>query len=132
MAKLAGVFVDNPGELKDYLNLTGTLKLQNKGVPKILIPTTSGTGAEVTNISVMALEHTKDVITNDFLLADVAIVDPELTMTMPPRVTAATGADALTHAIDSFISVNANTYSEGLALQAIRIIGGPLTQAVHN
>lgn len=132
MAKLAGVFVNNPGELKDYLNLTGTLKVQNKGLPKILIPTTSGTGAEVTNISVMALEHTKDVITNDSLLADVAIVDPELTMTMPPRVTAATGADALTHAIESFISVNANPYSEGLALQAIRIIGSSLKRAVHN
>ena len=132
MAKLAGVFVENPGELKDYLNLTGTLKVQNKGVPKILIPTTSGTGAEVTNISVMALEHTKDVITHDALLADVAIVDPELTMTMPSRVTAATGADALTHAIESFISVNANPYSEGLALQAIRIIGSSLKRAVQN
>jgi alcohol dehydrogenase len=132
MAKLAAVFIKNPGDLKDYLNLTGTLKLKNRGVPKILIPTTSGTGAEVTNISVMALGNTKDVITNDLLLADVAIVDPELTVTMPSRVTAATGADALTHAIESFISVNANPYSEGLALQAIRIIGSSLKQAFEN
>lgn len=132
MAKLASVFINNPGDLKDYLNLSGTKKIEQKGVPKILIPTTSGTGTEVTNISVLALEHTKDVITHDYLLADTAIVDPELTMTVPPRVTAATGADALTHAIEAFISVNANPVSGGLALQAIRLIGGSLKQAVKN
>lgn len=132
LAKLAAVLMDNPGDLKDYLNLTGTLKLKNKGIPKILIPTTAGTGTEVTNISVLALTHSKDVITHDFLLADVAIVDPELTVTMPAKVTAATGADALTHAIEAFISVNANHYSDGLALQAISIIGGSLQKAVEN
>jgi alcohol dehydrogenase class IV len=132
MAKLAAVFTDNPGEVKDYLNLSGNLKIQKKGLPKILIPTTSGTGTEVTNISVLALEKTKDVITHDYLLADVAIVDPELTMTVPSRVTAATGADALTHAIEAYISVNANPYSDGHALQAIRLIGGALKKAVEN
>ena len=132
MAKLAAVFSGNPGEIKDYLNLSGNRKLQQKGLPKILIPTTSGTGAEVTNISVLALEHTKDVIMHDYLLADIAIVDPELTMTVPSRVTAATGADALTHAIEAFISVNANQYSDGHALQAIRLIGGSLKRAVDN
>lgn len=132
LAKLAAVFTGNPGDLKDYLNLSGTRKVQEKGIPKILIPTTAGTGAEVTNISVLALEHTKDVITHDHLLADVAIVDPELTMTVPAKVTAATGADALTHAIEAFISVNANPYSDGHALQSIRLIGGALKKAVHN
>lgn len=132
MAKLAAVFSANPGEVKDYLNLSGKLKIQQKGLPKILIPTTAGTGTEVTNISVLALEHTKDVITHDYLLADVAIVDPELTMTVPSKVTAATGADALTHAIEAFISVNANPYSDGHALQAIRLIGGALKKAVQN
>lgn len=132
MAKLAAVFSHNPGSLKDYLNLTATKKIQQKGLPKILIPTTSGTGAEVTNISVLALEHTKDVIIHDYLIADTAIVDPELTVTMPPKVTAATGADALTHAIEAFISINANPVSDGLALQAIRLIGSSLEQAVKN
>lgn len=132
LAKLAAVFTGNPGELEDYLNLSGTLKVQAKGIPKILIPTTAGTGAEVTNISVLALAHTKDVITHDHLIADVAIVDPELTMTVPAKVTAATGADALTHAIEAFISVNANPYSDGHALQAIRLIGGALKKAVQN
>lgn len=130
LAKLAAVFVQNPGNLEDYLNLTGTKKIQQKGIPKILIPTTSGTGAETTNISVLALEHTKDVITHDHLIADIAIVDAELTVTVPPKVTAATGADALTHAIEAYISVNANPISDGLALQAIRLIGNSLEQAV--
>jgi alcohol dehydrogenase len=132
LAKLAAVFTHNPGDVTDYLNLTGTLKLQHKGIPKILIPTTSGTGTEVTNISVLALEHSKDVITHDFLLADVAIVDAQLTVTVPPKVTAATGADALTHAIEAYISVNANPYSDALALEAIRLIGGSLKRVVKN
>ncbi|MEO6914519.1 MAG: iron-containing alcohol dehydrogenase, partial [Chitinophagaceae bacterium] len=132
MAKLAAVFTGNPGDLKDYLNLSGSLKVEQPGLPKILIPTTSGTGAEVTNISVLALEHTKDVITHDHLIADIAIVDPELTLTVPSKVTAATGADALTHAIEAYISVNANPYSEALALQAIRLIGGALKKAVKD
>lgn len=132
LAKLAAVFTQNEGDLKDYLNLTATKKIKKKGIPKILIPTTSGTGAEVTNISVLALEKTKDVIVHDFLIADVAIVDPKFTISIPAKVTAATGADALTHAMEAYISVNANPYSDGLALQAIRLIGSSLKQAVKN
>lgn len=132
LAKLAAVFTQNAGDLKDYLNLSGERKIQARGLPKILIPTTSGTGAEVTNISVLALKDTKDVIAHDFLVADMAIVDPALTMTVPPRVTAATGTDALTHAIEAFLSVHANPYSDGHAMQAIKLIGGSLKKAVEN
>ncbi|QKJ32638.1 iron-containing alcohol dehydrogenase [Mucilaginibacter mali] len=132
LAKLAAVFTANDGDVKDYLNLSGSKKLQQKGIPTILIPTTSGTGAEVTNISVLALEHTKDVISHDYLIADVAIVDAQLTVSVPPKITAATGADALTHAIEAYISVNANAYSDGLALQAIKLISGSLRAAVAN
>lgn len=132
LAKLAAVFTQNQGDLKDYLNLTGSKKIAKRGIPKILIPTTSGTGTEVTNISVLALEKTKDVIVHDFLIADVAIVDPKFTLSIPPKVTAATGADALTHAIEAYVSVNANPYSNGLALQAIRLIGAALRTAVKN
>ncbi len=130
MAKLVAVFAHNAGPVSDYLNLSGTKKIEQRGLPKILIPTTSGTGAEVTNISVLALERTKDVVVHDYLLADAAIVDPAFTMSVPPRVTAATGADALTHAIEAFLSVNATSYSDGLALHAIRLIGSSLQQAV--
>lgn len=132
LAKLAAVFIENEGNIADYLNLNGQKILQNRGVPKILIPTTSGTGAEVTNISVLALAHTKDVISHDFLIADVAIVDPQLTISVPSKVTAATGADALTHAIEAYISVNANQYSDGHALQAIKLISKSLKDAVKN
>lgn len=132
LAKLAAVFITNEGLVKDYLNLTGLKTLRQKGVPKILIPTTSGTGAEVTNISVLALEHTKDVISHDLLIADVAIVDPQLTVSVPPKVTAATGADALTHAIEAYISIHANPYSDGLALEAISLISNSLRGAVIN
>jgi alcohol dehydrogenase class IV len=132
LAKLAAVLAVHEGNVADYLNLTGSKQLEKKGMPKILIPTTSGTGSEVTNISVLSLETTKDVISNDYLLADVAIVDPELTVSVPPRVTAATGVDALTHAVEAYISVNASPTSDALALQAIRVIGRSLRKAVRN
>jgi alcohol dehydrogenase class IV len=132
LAKLAAVLATHEGKVAEYLNLSGTKKLEHKGLPKILIPTTSGTGSEVTNISVLSLETTKDVVTHDYLMADVAIVDPQLTVSVPPRVTAATGVDALTHAIEAYISVNANPITDGLALQAIRLISGSLRKAVTN
>ncbi|MED1204183.1 iron-containing alcohol dehydrogenase [Heyndrickxia acidicola] len=132
LAKLAAVLAGNEGPAADYLNLSGSKKVEEKGLPKILIPTTAGTGSEVTNISVLSLESTKDVVTHDYLLADVAIVDPELTVSVPPRVTAATGVDALTHAVEAYLSVNASPVSDGLALQAIRLISRSLRTAVEN
>ncbi|KIY23457.1 MULTISPECIES: iron-containing alcohol dehydrogenase [Mesobacillus] len=132
LAKLAAVMADHEGPAADYLNLSGTKKIEKKGLPKILIPTTSGTGSEVTNISVLSLETTKDVVTHDHLLADVAIVDPELTLSVPARVTAATGIDALTHAVEAYVSVNASLTTDGLALQAIRLISRSLRKAVED
>lgn len=131
LAKLAAVLATHEGKAADYLNLTGTREISNKGIPKILIPTTSGTGSEVTDIAVLSLETTKDVVTHNCLLADVAIVDPELTVSLPPKVTAATGIDALTHAIESYVSVNANPVTDALALQAIRLISGSIRTAVN-
>jgi alcohol dehydrogenase len=132
LAKLAAVLAVHEGAAADYLNLSGTKKIAKKGLPKILIPTTSGTGSEVTNISVLSLATTKDVVTHDYLLADAAIVDPELTVSVPPRITAATGIDALTHAVEAYISVNASPASDGLALQAMRLIARSLRKAVNN
>lgn len=132
LTKLAGVLALHEGKVEDYLNLTGTKKIMNKGLPKILIPTTSGTGSEVTNISVLSLETTKDVVTHDYLLADVAIVDPALTISLPPKVTAATGVDALTHAVEAYVSKNASVVSDALALQAIRLISNSIRTAVSN
>ncbi|MFY3791530.1 iron-containing alcohol dehydrogenase [Ureibacillus sp. MALMAid1270] len=132
LAKLAGVLAAHEGKVEDYLNLTGTKKVTEKGLPTILIPTTSGTGSEVTNIAVLSLETTKDVVTHDNLLPDVAIVDPALTVSLPPKVTAATGIDALTHAVEAYISKNASPVSDALAIQAIRLISNSIRKAVSN
>lgn len=122
LSKLAAVLAGHEGLVADYLNLSGSLSLSHKGLPKILIPTTSGTGSEVTNISVLSLESSKDVIADDYLLADVAILDPALTVSVPPRVTAATGIDALTHAVEAYLSINADPITDNLALSAIEFI----------
>lgn len=132
LAKIAAVLADHEGAAADYLNLTGTRRIERRGLPKVLIPTTSGTGSEVTDIAVLSLGTTKDVVTHPFLLADAAIVDPELTITVPPRVTAATGMDALTHAIEAYLSVNAGPVSDGLALHAVRLAGRSLAAAVRD
>jgi alcohol dehydrogenase len=132
IAKVAAVLAKNEGVVGDYLYLTGTKQLKDQGVPKILIPTTAGTGAEVTDIAVFSLKDTKDVITHEYLLADVAIVDPELTYSLPPRVTAASGVDAFTHAVEAFVSINATTLTDALALDAIRKINGSIRTAVWN
>lgn len=71
-------------------------------------------------------------MTHDHLLADAAIVDPELTLSVPSKVTAATGIDALTHAVEAYVSVNANPATDALALQAIRMISSSLRAAVED
>lgn len=132
LAKLAAVLAKNEGNVSEYMNLTATRTIEQKGLPKILIPTTAGTGSEVTNISVLSLESSKDVVAHPALIADVAIVDPALTVTVPPRVTAATGVDALTHAIEAYVSVNASPTSDALALHAIRLMSRAIRTAVHD
>lgn len=132
LAKAAAVLAENEGEVEDYLNLTGKKELQSKGLPKVLIPTTAGTGAEVTDIAVFSLEDTKDVITHEYLIADYAIVDPVLTYTLPPKVTAASGVDAFTHAIEAYTSVNATALTDTLAKEAMDRIAGNIRTAVWN
>ncbi|MGG4489239.1 iron-containing alcohol dehydrogenase [Metabacillus idriensis] len=130
IAKAAAVLAKNEGSVEDYLNLSGSKKLTEQGLPKIMIPTTSGTGAEMTDIAVFSLEETKDVITHDYLLADAVIIDPELTYSLPPRVTAASGIDALTHAIESYLSINATVLTDTLALEAVEKIASSIRTAV--
>lgn len=132
LAKLVAALSTHKGKVVDYLNLTGHLKLHQKGLPSIMIPTTSGTGSEVTNISVLSLKSSKDVIAHDYLLADIAILDPELTKSVPPRVTAATGIDALTHAVEAFLSINADPISDQFALKAISLIYNALPIAYRD
>lgn len=132
LAKAAAVLAENEGFIGDYLNLSGGKKFTKKGLPKVLIPSTAGTGAEVTDIAVFSLEDTKDVITHEYLLADYAIVDPVLTYSLPPRVTAASGIDAFTHALEAYTSKNATPLTDTLALEAMRRIVPNIRRAVWN
>lgn len=131
VAKCAAAFVHNPGEVRDYLGID---KLTHPAVPKIMIPTTAGTGSEVTNVAVLSLksEKTKKGIVSRHLVADCAILDAELTQGLPAAVTAATGMDALTHAIEAYLSRYAQPLTDQFALQAISLIAGNLRTAVHH
>ena len=118
----------NDGEFVDYM---GVDKIPNQGAPLIAIPTTAGTGSEVTKVTVITdtEQNVKMMLSSSCLLASVAIVDPLLSLTTPPHLTAAVGVDALTHAIEAYISKRAQPITDALALKAIRLISGSLRQA---
>lgn len=106
---------------------------QPAAIPHVAIPTTAGTGAEVSPISVIYNEKVKvkaNVI-NPFINADLAVLDPELTVGLPPKITAFTGFDALTHAVEAFFSPQANPMTDAYALQSTRVITENIETAVH-
>lgn len=121
VAKGVSIVATNKGKVLDY---TGIDMVPKRGIPKILIPTTAGTGSEVTRVFVVTDEtdNTKKVIYTNYNLAEVGLLDPMLTLSMPPSVTAYTGFDALVHAVESYVSVNTTPFAEVLALQAISLI----------
>jgi 4-hydroxybutyrate dehydrogenase len=100
--------------------------------PLIAIPTTAGTGSEVGRSSVIIMEHRKKVIFHPALLASLVILDPEFTRELPPKLTAATGADALTHCIESFTSPVFHPLCDGIALEGIHLVGQALLRAVQD
>jgi alcohol dehydrogenase class IV len=131
MAKLASISATNPNPITDFI---GVGKVPKPGLPKILIPTTAGTGAEITMNSIISnkVEHLKMGIVSPHIVADVAVVDPLLTLTMPPSVTSSTGLDALTHAVESLMSLELNPFTEPLAMEAVRLIFRSLPKAYRN
>ncbi len=131
VAKAVSILLTNGGKAEDYLGL-GKIKLQ--GVPKIMIPTTAGTGAEVTFTAVFINEKTnsKGGMNGDPLYPDAAILDPALTLSLPPHVTAATGIDAFTHALEAYVSNQAHVISDMYALEAIGLISNNLGIAYAN
>lgn len=127
-AKGIGLMVANGGHPRDY-------KVPNpipkSGPPHIAIPTTAGTGSEVTRFTVIidSERQEKMLIAGGPLMPSAAVVDYELSMSMPPRLTADTGTDSLTHAIEAYVSRKANRFTDALALAAMRIIWDELLVA---
>jgi alcohol dehydrogenase class IV len=131
IASITSVMLTNPGTVYDYF---GVNLVKNPGIPTILIPTTAGTGAEATPNAILTdtKEKLKKAIVSPYILPRIAIVDPLLTLSMPPSVTSSSGIDALTHAIESYTSNNATILTDLLAKEAIILIGRSLRTAVAN
>jgi alcohol dehydrogenase class IV len=123
---LAAVNVERGRDL-DYRN-----EFAQPGVPIVAVPTTAGTGAETNAFGVVTdpLTRRKFYVGHASTRPASAILDPELTVGLPPAATAATGVDALTHAIESYLSVRANPWSDGIALQVIAMAGAHLARSV--
>jgi alcohol dehydrogenase len=119
----------NPGPIQQYF---GVELVPARGLPTIQVPTTAGTGSEITPNAIFddTERRLKAGIVSTHLFASAAIVDPDLTLGVPPAVTAASGLDALTHAIESYVAVKATPHTDLYALEAIRLIGANLRAAV--
>jgi len=128
IAKVTSILMTNPGEIDQFFGID---LVPNPGLPVILVPTTAGTGSEVTPITILSdpKEKLKKGIVSPTLFPEVAIVDPKLTLGLPPSVTALTGMDALTHAIEAYYSVNATALTDLLALRAMELISKNIRMA---
>jgi alcohol dehydrogenase class IV len=127
MAKVAAAAAANSEQrVRDFL---GANRITNPSVPKILIPTTAGTGAEATPYALVSVEGRKKTIASPYNLADVVFIDASFTASMPPRITASTGMDALSHAIEAFLSRGANLITDTFALEAMKKIADNLEEA---
>lgn len=130
-AKAISVMATNPGSIEQY---KGLHNIPKKGFPVVAIPTTAGTGSEVTIFTIITDTRTdvKMLIGSVHCLPQVAIVDPLLTLSCPRGLTAAVGIDALTHAVEAYVSLKAQPMSDIFALSAIELISGNLRQAWAN
>ncbi|ENZ13070.1 iron-containing alcohol dehydrogenase [Enterocloster clostridioformis] len=128
-AKVIGMLAVNGGSTEDY-QLNGRAVITEPPL-FIAIPTTSGTGAEATKTSVVINNnnHLKKSLYHNTMIADIVILDPTLTLALPARITAATGMDALSHAIESYVSLNANPVTEIYGLKAIELVNQYLEEA---
>jgi len=128
IAKVTSILITNTGKIDSFFGID---LVPNPGVPVILVPTTAGTGSEVTPIAILSdtKEKLKKGIVSPTLFPEVALVDPKLTIGLPPSVTAFTGMDALTHAIEAYYSVNATNLSDLLAFRAMELISKKLRMA---
>ena len=131
VAKITAILLTNPHSLKELLD---GVKIEKRGVPTLMIPTTAGTGAEATQNAIFLVpeEESKVGIVSSKMVPDWAILDPMLTLGLPPAITAATGMDALCHAIECYISKKANPLSDTYALRAISLISRSIRTAYRD
>ena len=131
VAKATAVMLTNPDPIESY---AGVNLVPKPGLPTIMIPTTAGTGSEVTSISVLSdtANKVKKGVVSDYMFAKLALVDPLLTVKLPPEITASTGLDALIHAIESYVGKQATVLTEPLAMSAIQLIAQYLRRAYAN
>ena len=127
-AKAALVLLTNEGGIERYF---GMQLVKNPCLPAMYIPTAAGTGSEVTSISVLANPDTgaKLGVVSDYMYANVVLLDPELTIGLPPRVTAMTGMDAFVHAMESFVGLAATPFTDAVNLQAMTLVADNLRKA---
>lgn len=131
VAKGVSILVTNGGTVEDY---NGLELSEKKGQPLIAVNTTAGTGSEVTRAFVITDEvrRSKMLCVDSNSLAYLAINDPAMMVDMPPSLTAATGMDALTHSIEAYVAKSRCPFTDGIALESIRLIGQYLVRAVEN
>jgi alcohol dehydrogenase len=129
-----GVNIVITEETDDLLKFMGNFRLNKPMKPFIVIPTTAGTGSEVTMAAVIANpeKNIKMQFTSDLILPKVAVLDPRMTVSMPPKITAATGMDALTHAVEAYIGPQKNPVSDVFAVSAIELIRNNIIHAVKD
>lgn len=129
-AKGIGILASNGGKISDY---EGSGKVKTPLPPFIAIATTAGTGSEVTQFAVISdLEHNKRTLVDRHMVPTISVNDPELMLTMPPSLTAATGMDALTHAIEAYVSNKGTPINACKAWEAIKLVAENLPVAVKN
>ena len=132
VAKVAALLL---GSGEDLDQAWGVGNAKGPRLPLVLVPTTAGTGSEVTPVSILTVGgDEKRGVSSPILLPDLAILDADLTLGLPPAITAATGVDAMVHAIESYASVNANNnpLSKMLSREALRLLGANIERAVHD
>ena len=133
MAKAIALLVNHPAPLAQYDDAKGGDARITQGVPPILqVPTTAGTGSEVGRSTVLVIDGTKTVIFSPALMAKAAILDPELTVGLPPFITAATGMDALTHNLEAYVAKGDHPLADAIAIDGLRRIAAHLKRAVQN
>lgn len=133
-AKAIAILAANSGEPLDYLEVVGRgLPIEHPGLPFVAVPTTAGTGSEVTRNAVLgSTEHgVKASLRSPMMLARAAVIDPELTLDLPPGITASTGLDALTQLIEPYVSSKANPMTDVFAIEGMRRVAGALETAVR-